>query len=143
MHRCLHIFSAVPVISSLLLKTEYLEDEILSTAIVKQESETAIDLPSLQNVEELERMILERYKPGSSLITYAEDEAEELIDQNIEILYLEDTSASKGPIIWKVKCTVLRLIFRYLTLYKKIKSIISHIFGIFSCFLNIFDVGWP
>lgn len=105
------------MISSLLflLKTEYQQDEILSTAIVKQESETAIDLPFIQNVEdlsveELERMVLERYKPGSSLITYAEDEAEEMIDQNIEVPCLEDASASKVPIIWKVKCTVLWLI---------------------------------
>ncbi|KAK1382547.1 CCHC-type domain-containing protein [Heracleum sosnowskyi] len=96
---------------------EHLEDEILGTAIVKHETETAIDLPFIQNVDDmslevLERMVLERYKPGSSLITYAEDEAEdeaeELIDQNIEIPSLEYTSASKVPIIWKVKCTVGR-----------------------------------
>lgn len=99
------------MVSSFFSKTEYLEDEILSTAIVKQETETAIDLPLIQNVEELERMVLERYKPGSSLITYAEDEAQEVIDQNTEILSLEDSSASKVPIIWKVKCTVLWLIF--------------------------------
>lgn len=101
----------VSMVSSFFSKTEYLEDEILSTAIVKQETETAIDLPLIQNVEELERMVLERYKPGSSLITYAEDEAQEVIDQNTEILSLEDSSASKVPIIWKVKCTVLWLIF--------------------------------
>ncbi|XP_074357445.1 protein RNA-directed DNA methylation 3-like isoform X2 [Apium graveolens] len=89
-------------------RNEYLGDEILSTAIVKHEPETALDLPFTQNVEDFERMILERYNPGSSLITYAEDEAEELTDQNIEILSLEDSSASKVPIIWKVKCTVGR-----------------------------------
>ncbi|KAK1360619.1 hypothetical protein POM88_045093 [Heracleum sosnowskyi] len=94
---------------------EHLEDEILSTAIVKHETETTIDLPFIQNVDDmslevLERMILERYKPGSSLISYAEDEAEELIDQNIDIPSLEYASASKVPIIWKVKCKVLWLI---------------------------------
>lgn len=98
-----------------LLKTDSLEEEIQSTVIVKQESGTAIDLPFIQNVEdmsikELERMVLERYKPGSGLITYAEDEAELLIDQNIDIPLLGDMNASRIPIIWKVKCTVLWLI---------------------------------
>ncbi|WOG87987.1 hypothetical protein DCAR_0207220 [Daucus carota subsp. sativus] len=93
--------------------TDYQEDEIPSTAIVKQETETAIDFPFAQNVEdmnveELERLVLARYKPGSSLVTYAEDEAEELIHQNTEIPSLEYKSASKTPTIWKVKCKVGR-----------------------------------
>ena len=92
--------------------TDYQEDEIPSTAIVKQETETAIDFPFAQNVEdmnveELERLVLARYKPGSSLVTYAEDEAEELIHQNTKIPSLEYKSASNVPTIWKVKCKVL------------------------------------
>ncbi|KAL1828017.1 hypothetical protein ACET3Z_006429 [Daucus carota] len=94
-------------------QNDYVEDEIPSTAIVKQETETAIDFPFAQNVEdmnveELERLVLARYKPGSSLVTYAEDEAEELIHQNTEIPSLEYKSASKAPAIWKVKCKVGR-----------------------------------
>nr|XP_009761364.1 PREDICTED: uncharacterized transmembrane protein DDB_G0289901-like isoform X3 [Nicotiana sylvestris] len=54
--------------------------------------------------EELEKMLRERYRPGSSFVTYAEDsdEKKRLFEQDTLVPSLKD------PTIWKVKCTVGR-----------------------------------
>ncbi|KAL3520770.1 hypothetical protein ACH5RR_018919 [Cinchona calisaya] len=54
--------------------------------------------------EELERMLQERYKPGSTFVTYAEDnyESKRAVERP------EYYPSVKDPIIWKVKCMVGR-----------------------------------
>ncbi|XP_075084561.1 uncharacterized protein LOC107762737 isoform X2 [Nicotiana tabacum] len=54
--------------------------------------------------EELEKMLRERYRPGSSFVAYAEDsdEKKRLFEQDTLVPSLKD------PTIWKVKCTVGR-----------------------------------
>lgn len=52
------------------------------------------------NEEEFDRMMEERYKPGSGFFRYADDDVKE----SIEMDALAPTS--KDPPIWKVKCAV-------------------------------------
>lgn len=101
-----------------LLKTDFLEDEFNTHVNVQTEPEKTDHLPFLQkmedmSVEELEKMVLERYKPGSSLITYAEDacETKQSFEPNTVMPYVEKVIPySEDPIIWKVKCMVMCLI---------------------------------
>lgn len=48
----------------------------------------------------LEKMVQERYKPGSSFVTYAEDRVDS--QRSTE----RSTVTSCDPIMWKVKCMV-------------------------------------
>lgn len=51
--------------------------------------------------EEFDRMMEERYKEGSSFVTYAEDAFEiKSMERNPHF------SSARDPIIWKVKCMV-------------------------------------
>lgn len=52
--------------------------------------------------EELEKMLRERYKAGSSFVTFAEDgyEKKGSIQEDISV------PSTKDPTIWKVKCMV-------------------------------------
>lgn len=52
------------------------------------------------NEEEFDRMMEERYKPGSGFLRYADDDVKDAIEMDA----LAPTS--KDPPIWKVKCAV-------------------------------------
>lgn len=56
--------------------------------------------------DELERMLGERYKPGSGFVTYAEDDEHK---NSIDRVVYEPSA--KDPTIWKVKCTVDVVLF--------------------------------
>lgn len=109
---------ALTILFFSLLKTDFLEDEFNTHVNVKTEPEKTDHLPFLQkmedmSVEELEKMVLERYKPGSSLITYAEDacETKQSFEPNTVTPSVEKVIPySEDPIIWKVKCMVMCLI---------------------------------
>lgn len=55
--------------------------------------------------EELERMLGERYKPGSGFVTYAEDDEHK---NSVDSVYMP---SHKDSTIWKVKCTVNVVLF--------------------------------
>lgn len=104
-----HLFSII-----VFAETDVLE-EAFDNYINASEIEKQSDLPFLEgmddmNVEELETMVLERYKPTSSLIIYAEDvhQTKHYFEPNPVIPSLEKSIRSlDDPIIWKVKCTVI------------------------------------
>lgn len=52
--------------------------------------------------EELDKMMEERYKPGSSFVTYAEDRFKAKRSTDGEAMM----PSHREPIIWKVKCMV-------------------------------------
>nr|XP_027104908.1 protein RNA-directed DNA methylation 3-like [Coffea arabica] len=89
-----------------------LEDEFDTAAAAMQfqsEPSRAPFLPFVPKVEEpteeeLEKMLQERYKPGSTFVTYAEDNYES--KRTVEMP--EHCPSVKDPIIWKVKCMVGR-----------------------------------
>lgn len=56
--------------------------------------------------EEYDRMMEERYKPGSSYVTYAEDSHDK--QTSVESIYVP---SAKDPTIWKVKCMVDAVMF--------------------------------
>ena len=93
-----------------LLKLDSLEDEFDTAAAAMQfqsEPSRAPFLPFVPKVEEpteeeLEKMLQERYKPGSTFVTYAEDNYES--KRTVEMP--EHCPSVKDPIIWKVKCMV-------------------------------------
>ncbi|KAL2548895.1 protein RNA-directed DNA methylation 3 [Forsythia ovata] len=85
------------------------EDEFATEGEVKNEPGKAPQYPCFpkeeeMSEEELERMLEERYKTGSTLVTYAEDgyEHKRSIDREIYV------PSAKDPTIWKVKCMVGR-----------------------------------
>ncbi|KAK3007686.1 hypothetical protein RJ639_013726 [Escallonia herrerae] len=92
-----------------IIDDDFLEEEFGSEVKVKNEPVKAPHLPLLpkeeeMTEEELEKMLEERYKPGSNFIRCAEDgyEAKRLIERDAII------ASAKDPTIWKVKCMVGR-----------------------------------
>ncbi|CAN4126596.1 unnamed protein product [Withania somnifera] len=87
---------------------DLLEEEFGSNVEIKNEPARTPQPPVIKEEEmdgeELERMLRERYKPGSSFVTYAEDnnERKRQFEQDTLVPSLKD------PTIWKVKCTVGR-----------------------------------
>lgn len=83
-----------------------LEEEFGSNVEIKNEPVRTPQPPVIKEEEmdgeELERMLRERYKPGSSFVTYAEDTDERKRQSQQETL----VPSLKDPTIWKVKCTV-------------------------------------
>lgn len=84
-----------------------MEEEFETEPIVKSEPGKAHNLPFIPKEEdvdgeEFEKMMEERYRPGSTYVTYAEDnyENKRSIDGNVLVPSVKD------PIVWKVKCTV-------------------------------------
>lgn len=84
-----------------------MEEEFETEPIVKSEPGKAHNLPFIPKEEdvdgeEFEKMMEERYRPGSTYVTYAEDnyENKRSIDGNVLVTSVKD------PIVWKVKCTV-------------------------------------
>ncbi|KAL6565404.1 hypothetical protein OROGR_002355 [Orobanche gracilis] len=87
---------------------EDLEDEFSSQFKVNNEPAKVPNFPFIKeenmSEEELDRMLEERYKPGSGFVTYVEDgyDHKKYIDRNIYMPSANDL------IIWKVKCMVGR-----------------------------------
>ena len=89
------------------MKVDFFEDEFGTEVKVKNEPGKAPQFPVLpkeeeMSEEELEKMLQERYKPGSSFVTYAEDgyDSKRSVERNAFIPFARD------PTIWKVKCMV-------------------------------------
>ncbi|KAK4356445.1 hypothetical protein RND71_025416 [Anisodus tanguticus] len=88
--------------------SDLLEEEFGNNVEIKNEPVRTPQLPVVKEEEmdgeELEQMLRERYRPGSSFVTYAEDndERKRLFEQDTIVPTLKD------PTIWKVKCTVGR-----------------------------------
>ena len=89
------------------LKTDFLEAEFKTQLKVKTEPAKTHNFPVMPkeeelSEEELEKLLEERYKPGSSFVTYAEDlyDSKRMIEGNVVI------PSSRDPTIWKVKCMV-------------------------------------
>jgi hypothetical protein len=83
------------------------EEEAVSEPDIMKEQGKALNLPLFpkeeeMNEEEFDKMMEERYKDGSNLFTYAEDDYEN--KRSIERNSL--VPSAKYPTIWKVKCTV-------------------------------------
>lgn len=97
-----------------------MEDEFATVSVSgsKGRNETAKDpfvsfVPKEEQIteEEFDKMLEERYKPGSSFVTYAEDTYEN--KKSVETsTYLP---SFRDPVIWKVKCmvTILGLFYYY------------------------------
>ncbi|CAN4115035.1 unnamed protein product [Withania somnifera] len=87
---------------------DLLEEEFGSNLEIKNEPVRTPQPPVIKEEEmdgeELERMLRERYKPGSSFVTYAEDKDERKRQFEKDTL----VPSIKDPTIWKVKCTVGR-----------------------------------
>nr|XP_010312594.1 protein RNA-directed DNA methylation 3 [Solanum lycopersicum]XP_010312595.1 protein RNA-directed DNA methylation 3 [Solanum lycopersicum] len=87
---------------------DLLEEEFGSNAEIKNEPARTPQPPVIKEEEmdgeELERMLRERYKPGSSFVTYAEDADDRKRQSEQDTL----VPSLKDPTIWKVKCTVGR-----------------------------------
>ncbi|CAL5343301.1 unnamed protein product [Camellia sinensis] len=86
---------------------DFLDDEFKTEDKVKNEPGKAHHLPFFlkeENLseEELQKILDERYKPGSSFVTYAEDKCKTLNEGNAV------RPLSSDPTIWKVKCMVGR-----------------------------------
>ncbi|KAK4367078.1 hypothetical protein RND71_014958 [Anisodus tanguticus] len=87
---------------------DLLEEEFGNNVEIKNEPVRTPQLPVVKEEEmdgeELEQMLRERYRPGSSFVTYAEDKDER------KRQFQQDTIVPtlKDPTIWKVKCTVGR-----------------------------------
>ncbi|XP_057979247.1 protein RNA-directed DNA methylation 3 isoform X2 [Malania oleifera] len=88
---------------------DFFEEEFDMDVKEKNETGKAQNLPFLPKEEELtvdefERALEERYKSGSGLVTYADDEndSKRSIDRNFLM------PSAKDPTIWKVKCMVGR-----------------------------------
>ncbi|KAF5947401.1 hypothetical protein HYC85_013358 [Camellia sinensis] len=82
---------------------DFLDDEFKTEDKVKNEPGKAHHLPFFlkeENLseEELQKILEERYKPGSSFVTYAEDKCKTLNEGNAV------RPLSSDPTIWKVKC---------------------------------------
>lgn len=95
-----------------LLKTDFLEDEIDTQVKVKSEPGKTGHLPFLpkeeeMTEEEIDKMLEERYKPGSNFVSYAEDR----FDTKRSVDRSTMTPSYKDPIIWKVKCMVYCLYY--------------------------------
>lgn len=95
----------------LFAEIDFLEDEFdTATAAMnfqKNEPSRATFIPVVPKEEEpteeeLEKMLQERYKPGSTFVTYAEDSYESKRTMEKPEYY----PSVKDPIIWKVKCMV-------------------------------------
>ncbi|XAR72143.1 hypothetical protein NMG60_11018679 [Bertholletia excelsa] len=91
------------------LGDDFLEDEFQTQVKVKNEPGKAHNFPlfpkeEVLSEEELDKMLEERYKPGSSFVTHAEDafEYKRMTEENGIM------PSSKDPTIWKVKCMVGR-----------------------------------
>lgn len=88
------------------MKTDLLEEEFGSNIDLKNEPARTHQPPVIKEEEmdgeELERMLRERYKPGSGFVTYAEDAEERKRQTGQDTL----VPSLKDPTIWKVKCTV-------------------------------------
>lgn len=87
---------------------DLLEEEFGSNIDLKNEPARTHQPPVIKEEEmdgeELERMLRERYKPGSGFVTYAEDAEERKRQTGQDTL----VPSLKDPTIWKVKCTVGR-----------------------------------
>ncbi|CAB4300857.1 unnamed protein product [Prunus armeniaca] len=88
---------------------DFMEEEFETEPIVKNEPGKAHNLPFIPKEEdvdgeEFEKMMEERYRSGSSYITYAEDNYENKRSVDGSVLL----PTVKDPIIWKVKCMVGR-----------------------------------
>ncbi|VVA12171.1 PREDICTED: RNA-directed DNA [Prunus dulcis] len=88
---------------------DFMEEEFETEPIVKNEPGKAHNLPFIpkeedMDGEEFEKMMEERYRSGSSYITYAEDNYENKRSVDGSVLL----PTVKDPIIWKVKCMVGR-----------------------------------
>ncbi|KAF5959372.1 hypothetical protein HYC85_000581 [Camellia sinensis] len=88
---------------------DFLEDEFKTQLKVKSEPAKTHNFPVMPkeeelSEEELEKLLEERYKPGSSFVTYAEDlyDSKRMTEGNVVI------PSSRDPTIWKVKCMVGR-----------------------------------
>ncbi|XP_059666033.1 protein RNA-directed DNA methylation 3 [Cornus florida] len=88
---------------------DFLEDESDTEVKVKKEPGKVHNVPFLpkeeeMSEEELEKYLEERYRPGSSFVTYAEDgyESKRSVERNAFI------PSAKDPTVWKVKCMVGR-----------------------------------
>ncbi|CAA2971924.1 Putative transcription elongation factor SPT5 homolog 1 [Olea europaea subsp. europaea] len=92
-----------------MLDYDYEEEEFAIEGEVKNEPGKPPQYPCFpkeeeMSEEELERMLEERYKTGSTFVTYAEDGYEHKRSTDRDI-YLP---SAKDPTIWKVKCMVGR-----------------------------------
>ncbi|XP_008233436.1 PREDICTED: protein RNA-directed DNA methylation 3 [Prunus mume] len=88
---------------------DFMEEEFETEPVVKNEPGKAHNLPFIPKEEdvdgeEFEKMMEERYRSGSSYITYAEDNYENKRSVDGSVLL----PTVKDPIIWKVKCMVGR-----------------------------------
>ncbi|XP_004308761.1 PREDICTED: transcription elongation factor SPT5-like [Fragaria vesca subsp. vesca] len=88
---------------------DFMEEELEAEPIVQSEPGKARNLPFIPKEEEVdgeefERMMEERYRTGSTYVTYAEDNYEN--KRSIDGIVLEPSA--KDPVVWKVKCAVGR-----------------------------------
>ena len=93
------------------LGTDLFDDEIDIGLKVQNEPEKVHNLPFFLKEEELsedelEKMLKERYKDGSKLVSYAEDDYETKRSVQRDAF----VSSLKDPTMWKVKCMVQCLI---------------------------------
>lgn len=137
------------ILIALLVNADFLEDDFgdgMGGASGSKMPTQPVNAPNLYHTpkeeqiteEEFDKMLEERYKPGSSFVTYAEDTYESKRSMETST-FLPST---KDPIIRKVKCMVMMIAIFIIMFKRGMSSIVTFKTGLLADFLLEKFTGW-